>query len=254
MSKLSNYALKYWLWPYKAGFNYDLAHPQQRQERLLTQITNRLAGTKYGLLFNASSRDNYADFAKKVPIVSYEKLKHWIDRQKAHESNILVNEPVTRYAFIREHALMPYTKSLDQSFYRQFAVQTAFADPKVLDGNAAWQHYKSHWTSTPSEPPVSLWAEGQPTHQEAPLMVKIPGHEYFLPMLSEVFFEFSDADKKIFRVHELEPGKIYDLIISQKSGLYRYQLGMRVQAHDFLKKTPSLQVIHDSHSHFRQAL
>ena len=212
MSKFKNYALKTWLWPYRAGFSYDLAHPKERQDRLLTQITNRLAGTKYGLLFNASSGDKYAAFAKKIPIVTYEKLKHWIDRQKTYESNILVNEPVTRYLFLRENALIPCTKSLDQSFYRQFAVQTAFADPRTLDSDQAWKQYKSYWTSNLSESPTSMWVEG-------PLLVNIPGHKHFFPMLSEVFFEFSDPEKNIFRVHELEPGKSYDFIISQKSGL-----------------------------------
>ncbi len=248
------YGLKCWLWPYRARFTSDLKHPKKRQDHLLTQIIYKLSNTKYGLLFNVNRGDAYTEFSKKVPIVSYDKLKHWIDRQKNHESNILVDEPVTRYTFFQDSKLLPYTKSLENSFYRLFAIQLASAKLAELDIQSVIAHYKSHWSGTPTAFPDSLLSPSQPYTLEGPLMVKLPQTANLLPLLSEVFFEFADKNKKIWRLHELEGNTEYDVIISQKSGLYRYQVGLSVLTAAPFKKTPSFQVIHDSHSDFRQTV
>ena len=251
---ISAYVLKYWLWPYRRQFTSDLKSPKACQDRLLAQIVNKLSNTKYGLLFNVNRRDAYAEFSKKVPIVSYEKLKHWIDRQKTHESNILVDEPVVRYTFVQDTKLLPYTKSLETSFYRLFAIQLASAKLADLDINSVIAHYKSHWSGMPTAFPNTLLDPSQPYKLEAPLLVKLPQSAYLLPLLSEVFFEFSDKNKKIWRLHELQGNTEYDVIISQKSGLYRYQVGLSVITSAPFKQTPSFQVLHDSYSDFRQAI
>lgn len=198
------YGLKYWLWPYRRQFASDLKSPKACQDRLLAQITYKLSNTKYGHLFNVNKRDTYAEFSKKVPIVSYEKLKHWIDRQKNHESNILVDEPIVRYTFVHGTKLLPYTKSLESSFYRLFAIQLANAKLAELDIESVISHYKSHWSGAPTAFPDSLLAPSQPYKLEAPLLVKLPQNDNLLPLLSEVFFEFSDKNRKIWRLHELE--------------------------------------------------
>ncbi|MEI6790791.1 MAG: GH3 auxin-responsive promoter family protein [Myxococcaceae bacterium] len=240
------YGLKFWLWPYRSRFIFNLKSPKRAQDRVLRQIINSLSHTKYGLLFNVHRSDTYAEFSKKVPVVSYDKLKHWIDRQKAHESNILVNETIVRYRYVSGTKLLPYTKSLEASFYRLFAIQFANAKLSELDIPSALSYYQSHWSRNPETFPETLLSPGQPHRLEAPLLVKLPQHPDFLPLLSEVFFEFSDKDKKIWRLHELEENTEYEIIISQKSGLYRYKVGLTVLTSALFKKTPSFQVLHDS--------
>ncbi len=63
----------------------------------------------------------------------------------------------------------------------------------------------------------------------------------FVPLQTEVFFEFiSIKDGKIYRLHELELNREYNLVITQKSGLFRYAIGDKVIVNDFVKNTPSL--------------
>jgi hypothetical protein len=248
------YGLKFWLWPYRRQFTSDLKSPKACQDRLLSQIIYKLSNTKYGLLFNVNRRDSYEEFSKKVPVVSYEKLRHWIDRQKNHETNILVDEPVTKYALLDDHKILPYTKSLENSFYRLFAIQLAHAKLAGLNLESILSHYKSHWSGKPTNFPDSLLDPAQPYKLEAPLLVKVPQSPDLLPLLSEVFFEFADQNKKILRLHELEGNTEYSVIISQKSGLYRYQTGLSVLTSVPFKQTPSFQVLHDSYSNLRQTL
>ncbi|MEI6806210.1 MAG: GH3 auxin-responsive promoter family protein [Myxococcaceae bacterium] len=246
------YGLKFWLWPYRLQFISHLKSPKRTQDRVLRQIVNNLSHTKYGLLFNVNSRDSYTEFSKKVPVVTYDKLKHWIDRQKSHESNILVNESITQYTYVHGTKLLPYTKSLEGSFFRFFAIQLANSKLSDLDIQSVFDCYKSYWSGKPISFPKTLLSPNQPYKLEAPLLIKLPQSPSLLPLLSEVFFEFADKDKKIWRLHELQGNTEYDVIISQKSGLYRYQVGLSVLTCEFFKKTPSFQVLHDSYSDFGQ--
>jgi hypothetical protein len=63
---------------------------------------------------------------------------------------------------------------------------------------------------------------------------------YYLPLIQDVFFEFEDEEGKIFQIDNIAEGKIYQLIISQKSGLYRYRIGDLVKVQAKTGKTPGL--------------
>ena len=62
-----------------------------------------------------------------------------------------------------------------------------------------------------------------------------------VPLLNEVFFEFLDESGFIYQLHELKQGKIYEMIISQKGGLYRYRIGDRVRFTHLYLNTPCLE-------------
>lgn len=85
---------------------------------------------------------------------------------------------------------------------------------------------------------------------EAPLTVPLlsAGKETCLPMLSEVFFEFEDQQGQIFGIAELEEGRDYSLIISQKSGFLRYRMGDRVRVQGQHGNCPALQFLGRDHS------
>jgi hypothetical protein len=58
------------------------------------------------------------------------------------------------------------------------------------------------------------------------------------------FFEFlpEDGERPRF-AHELEPGGTYSVVVTTGGGLYRYQLGDRVEATGFVGRTPSLRFL-----------
>jgi len=61
---------------------------------------------------------------------------------------------------------------------------------------------------------------------EAPLTLPLLGQDLGgIPLLTEVFFEFRDAEGRLFWIDEIETGKTYSLVISQKGGLLRYPMG-----------------------------
>ncbi|MCC6823170.1 MAG: GH3 auxin-responsive promoter family protein [Verrucomicrobia subdivision 3 bacterium] len=57
------------------------------------------------------------------------------------------------------------------------------------------------------------------------------------------FFEFEDEAGKIRRVHELELGQKYEVIVTTSGGLWRYRLRDCVQVTDFIGRTPSLRFL-----------
>ena len=57
------------------------------------------------------------------------------------------------------------------------------------------------------------------------------------------FFEFMDSSGNIYLAHELNMEGVYDVIISNYSGLYRYRIGDRVKVTGFVEHTPSVKFI-----------
>lgn len=78
---------------------------------------------------------------------------------------------------------------------------------------------------------------------EAPLTVPLfaaPGH---LPLANEIFFEFKDSSGHIRLLHQLTHQETYQLIISQKGGLYRYAMNDVVKVVATYSNTPCLEFI-----------
>ncbi|MDJ0737845.1 MAG: GH3 auxin-responsive promoter family protein [Nostocaceae cyanobacterium] len=78
---------------------------------------------------------------------------------------------------------------------------------------------------------------------EAPMTIPLIASGGYVPVLDEVFFEFEDEQGQIHLLHQLQKGKIYEIILSQKGGLYRYRIGDRIRVSHFYKATPCLEFI-----------
>lgn len=79
---------------------------------------------------------------------------------------------------------------------------------------------------------------------EAPLTLPLVPARGCTPLLGEVFFEFEDEKTHaIKRIHELQAGNVYALIITTKGGLFRYRLGDRVRASHSYFETPCLDFV-----------
>lgn len=78
---------------------------------------------------------------------------------------------------------------------------------------------------------------------EAPMTIPLIPAKGCVPILDEVFFEFEDENGNIHHLHQLEIRKVYEIIISQKGGLYRYRIGDRVCVTHFYLNTPCLEFL-----------
>ena len=78
---------------------------------------------------------------------------------------------------------------------------------------------------------------------EAPMTIPLIPAKGCVPVLNEVFFEFLDESGFIYQLHELKQGNTYEMIISQKGGLYRYRIGDRVRFTHLYLNTPCLEFV-----------
>jgi len=78
---------------------------------------------------------------------------------------------------------------------------------------------------------------------EAPMTVPLMAAKGQVPLLDEIFFEFESLEGNIYRLHELSEGETYEVIVSQKGGLYRYRMGDHIQVTHHYLQTPCLKFV-----------
>ncbi|MDZ8263637.1 GH3 family domain-containing protein [Nostoc sp. ChiQUE01b] len=78
---------------------------------------------------------------------------------------------------------------------------------------------------------------------EAPMTIPLIVAGGCVPVLDEVFFEFEDETGSLYALHQLNIGKEYTIILSQKGGLYRYRIGDRIRVTHYYRHTPCLEFL-----------
>jgi hypothetical protein len=78
---------------------------------------------------------------------------------------------------------------------------------------------------------------------EAPLTIPLIAAEGAVPVLDQVFFEFEDQSGEVYKLHQLQLGETYQVLISQTAGLYRYRIGDSVRVSHFYGQTPCLEFL-----------
>lgn len=379
-------------------FITDLAAPRQAQDRLLAELIGGLATTDYGKRYGVAHYDRYQDFAQKLPIVGYEQLSPWIQRQRRSLRRVICPSSVAFYERTSGSSgaskQIPYTRALQGSFVRMFllwAYDSLEHGPRLQSGstflsvspnlsprtpadgevpaglqddtdylpsllrwlfgrylvlprglrqisdptifkrilaahllNAPALEVISVWNPTyfssllefietnrslvandlragmitaggklfqfskataahkrrcaemlergpldfsavwPQLKLLSCWTEGNAALVLEPLRCRLPNAVVQgkglvateapmtiplwqapapLPLLTEVFFEFVGANGKLSRLHELEVGAQYDLVISQRGGLARYRIGDRIEVVGYFQATPMLRFV-----------
>ena len=68
------------------------------QQRILQNLIERAKNTEYGKNHLFNTIHNYEEFAKKVPVNTYEELKGYIDRMRRGEANVLWHDSVKWFA------------------------------------------------------------------------------------------------------------------------------------------------------------
>lgn len=120
-----------------------------------------------------------------------------------------------------------------------------------VDWKGVWPHLKmiSCWDNALAESLSGqlqkifphVWIQGKGLlATEAPITIPLTNSAECLPLIQEIFLEFEASNGEIKRVHELQEGERYQLIITQKAGLIRYRLGDIVETGKFHRNTPSL--------------
>ncbi len=110
----------------RRAFLRALDDPRTAQDIVLRDIVARTSRTEYGRAHRIDVRDDYAAFSAKMPIVTYDELLPWIERQIEREDAQLVDEPVLFYertsGSTAPSKMIPYTRALRRSFHRMFEV------------------------------------------------------------------------------------------------------------------------------------
>jgi hypothetical protein len=145
-------------------------------------------------------------------------------------------------------------ENLSFKFKQPDAGRLALLKENSISWEKIWKELKliSCWTSANARqaskriaikfPDVFLQGKGL-LATEAPMTLPLSKAQGFIPMLSEVFFEFIDNRGNIKLLHELETGCEYEIILTQQSGLYRYRIGDRVRVAEYFQSTPCLEFI-----------
>jgi hypothetical protein len=109
--------------PSRRRFGAALADPEAAQRRVVDRLVERLRASEYGRRLGVHTR---RDFHERVPVVDYDGLAPWLDRQRAQEGAVLTDERVLFYEKTSGSTgpakYIPYTASLRRSFSRMFAV------------------------------------------------------------------------------------------------------------------------------------
>lgn len=73
-------------------------HPHQTQERVLSELLNSAKDTEIGKKYSFSDIENYEQFTRNVPLVTYEEFEPFIERARRGERNIFWNTPIKWFA------------------------------------------------------------------------------------------------------------------------------------------------------------
>jgi hypothetical protein len=101
-------------------FEVALRHPQRVQEGVRRRMVCLAAQTEYGRHHGLTGGESYAEFAAKLPIVEYEDLRPWIERQATTGGSVVAAEQVVVFEKTSGSSgrskLIPYTQALLDSF------------------------------------------------------------------------------------------------------------------------------------------
>src|SRR2546422_8621458 len=107
-------------------FRAAVAGPHVTQARVLQAVLKAAARTEYGRHYAITGRESYQEFRERVPIVDYDELAPWIERQASRGGAVVTAELPLVYEQTSgssgRRKLIPYTSALLASFNACFVV------------------------------------------------------------------------------------------------------------------------------------
>jgi hypothetical protein len=115
--------------PRSLRFIAALHRPRAAQRAVLRRVVALAAPSAYGRHHGLDAGDDYEAFSRKIPVVGYEDLRPWIDRQIATGEAVLSREAPLMYERTSGSSgrpkLVPYTPTLMASFNACFVLWVA---------------------------------------------------------------------------------------------------------------------------------
>jgi hypothetical protein len=131
--------------PAHRRFTRGLRDPAAAQAQWLRAHLDRNADASYGRMFGAAEIRDYADFARRVPVVTSADLEPWVVRVKCGETKLLTAEPITRLiptsGSTGARKQIPFTATLQQEFNAAIGpwmIDLAITNPAIAFGPAYW--------------------------------------------------------------------------------------------------------------------
>ncbi len=173
--------------PRTLRFALALRRPEAAQDAVLRRILRLAAPSPYGRQLGLLPSDDYAAFATKTPIVDYEDLRPWIDRQVASGVPSISTERPVIYEQTSGSSglpkLVPYTPALMAAFNATFvlwATDLVLSGPRLRTGrmffsvSPAFQRQET----TPTGVPISMTDDAA---YLSPLMQRLLASSFFVP-------------------------------------------------------------------------
>jgi hypothetical protein len=139
-------------------------------------------------------------------------------------------------------------------FKRASPERLALLAEQPIDWARIWPHLKliSCWTDANARAAAQRLGERFPDlfiqgkgllATEAPMTLPLIAAHGCVPVVGDVFYEFIENSGRLSRLHELEAGREYEIIVTPRGGLARYRIGDRVRVTRFYQSTPCLEFI-----------
>jgi len=127
------------------AFRDSLADPRTAQARQLRAVLERNAGCEYGRRFDFAGIAGYEEYRRRVPVVSAEELRPWVDRMEGGEPGLLLDAPLVAFEETGGSSggakRIPYTEASLAAFRRALLPwldDLYIAHPELEAGSAYW--------------------------------------------------------------------------------------------------------------------
>lgn len=141
-------------------FESALRDPQAAQWRWLSRALGRHQACEYGERYGFAAVHSAADFARRVPVVTYDDLAPYVERVRRGDTSVLTTDATTHLAptsgSTGARKLVPFTRSLQQHFAA--AVNCWWFD--LVRQRPSLPGGPSYWSVSPLETPECPPAPG----------------------------------------------------------------------------------------------
>lgn len=146
-------------------YRYALHRPQATQDEVLRELLADHGVSAYGRAYGFSDIRCYEAFRDRVPMVTYDDMRPWMDRIRRGEQDVCTLDPVTRLVptsgSTGGRKLIPFTAGLQREFNAAIGpwmVELCVRHPSLMLGSAYWSisPAMTDYGSEPSAIPIGL--------------------------------------------------------------------------------------------------
>jgi hypothetical protein len=107
-------------------FQSSLSNPEKAQQKIFNKVSQHLAMSLYGASLDIRKNMSYEAFSARAPIVEYQNIEPWIEKQKQGINDVLSPDQLQYFEKTSGSSskvkYIPYTAGLIKSFYNMFKI------------------------------------------------------------------------------------------------------------------------------------